>query len=286
MNGRFTKNFEVRLWGQSNETEVTFLEFGATKDSYEEYLVSPHSFNELAQKMMGSWDGSENQKQVARKYFQELVGFDRYAGISWTKEMISGELPWLPAGMRVCTFFTSTQKEFVGVGDAEDDFLFENQFVAFEALRKELTSAGDWFIVIRRHPKFLSVKHDADGRYWEKYKAFNNIIIVDPDSQVDSYALGHRSDLVAHFNSSIAIQLVYGGHRSVLTLGNAMWSKLLPGTVARSQSAISEFLETITKDWTPEMTLPWAYFRATYGKEFEFFEFESGNNGWKLINSI
>ena len=284
INGRFTNNFEVRLFAEKNGLSLTLLEFGATKNSIEEYFTSPHSFVELSQKMKNHWKGDTREKQIARKFFEELSGFDRTAGVSWTRNMVPGLLPSLSSDRRLCIFYASNQKEFAGVGDNPISGHFRTQFEAFAALHSELSKSGGWDIYIRRHPSLKASSLDVDGYYWDKFRNYEHTFFIDPDSTVDSFALGMKAELVAHFNSSIGIQLIYSGHRSVLTMGNAMWANLVPETLGRSIDELRSFLLNPTQDWHQDSVLPWAYFRATFGSEFKFFNFNSKSTTWRFKN--
>jgi hypothetical protein len=285
VNGRFTNNYEVRLYAQEHGVKLSLLEFGSSKDSLEEYFNSPHSFEELSQKMRRIWSGTDLEHQRAKNFFEELVGFDRTAGISWTRNMVEGELPIISREHNLCVFYCSSQKEFVGVGDDAIPGHFKTQFEAFEALHSELSSNGEWEFFIRRHPNQYISQKDADGYYWDKYKNYRNTYIIAPNSPVDSYALGMKADLVAHFNSSIGIQLIYGGHNSVVTMGNAMWTGLVPDTLGRNLLELREFLANPLKSWKPESVLPWAYFRSSFGTKFRFFDFVSESTTWKFKDS-
>lgn len=281
VNGRFTNNYVVRTFANNHGVSTSFLEFGSNKESYEQYFVSPHSFSELREKMMLLWEGTSEQIEVAHDFFAELTGYDRNAGVSWTRNMTPGLVPATNPGQKICVFYTSSQKEFVGVGDEPDPSGFENQFDAFESLYSELVNQ-DWVFFIRRHPKLNPSSKDPDGYYWDKYKNLKNVRVIEPTSNIDSYALGEKADLVAHFNSSVGIQLIYTGHRSVITLGTPMWAELVPGTSARNLEEIREFLQTPTKNWSRDSVLPWAYFRATFGQKFHYFDFVASKTTWKF----
>jgi hypothetical protein len=195
--------------------------------------------------------------------------------------MRPGEVPTVQSGEKVCVFFTSSQKEFVGVGDPQNSTYFKDQFEAFQALHKYLV-ADDWIFFIRRHPIMNDNSRDPDGKYWDKFLNYKNVKIIEPHSNIDSYALGNIADLVAHFNSSIGIQLIYQGHKSVISMGNPMWADLTPGTLARNDNQICEFFKAPLKNWSKESVLPWAYFRASFGENFRHFEFIKSSTTWKI----
>ncbi len=162
---------------------------------------------------------------------------------------------------------------------------FQTQFEAFEALHSELSSNGEWEFFIRRHPNQCISQKDADSYYWDKYKNYKHTHIIAPNSTVDSYALGMKADLVAHYNSSIGIQLIYGGHKSVVTMGNSMWTGLVPDTLGRNLLELRKFLANPLKSWKAESVLPWAYFRSSFGTKFRYFDFVSKSTTWKIKDS-
>lgn len=285
VNGRFTNNFEVRKFAEKCSLPITFVEFGSSKESIEEYFISPHSFSELGSKMMSRWTGAEFQREVGHQFFQELSNYDRNAGVSWTSKMKPGETPLIQEGFKICVFYASSQKEFIGVGDPHNPAHFKSQFEAFRTLHEYLIDQN-WYFFIRRHPVLNSKSKDSDGKYWEEFLNFKNVKILEPDSAVDSYALGEMADLVAHYNSSVGIQLIYRGHKSVMSMGNPMWADLTPGTLARNKKEIIEFFLAPTKDWSSDSVLPWGYFRASFGQKFKYFEFVRESTTWKLMQKF
>jgi len=283
VNGRFTKNYEVKSLSEKEGISTIFLEFGANRNRIEEYTISPHSSLEHQFKMNELWKGDEEQIRVAKNFFLELLDFDRFAGLSWTSQMVTGQLPEIAENKKLCVFFTSNQREFAGVGDQLSSDFFSNQFEGFNSLLNELEIAGNWHIVVRRHPVKSNSWTDFDQKFWKKYSLLPNVQIIEPNSSVDSYALGMRADLVVHFNSSIGIQLIYLGHKSVMTLGPAAWRNLVPETSAQNLLGVKSFLSTPQKNWRPEDVLPWAYYRADFGELLYHFQYQAFDSSWKVL---
>jgi hypothetical protein len=141
-----------------------------------------------------------------------------------------------------CTFFASTEAEYAGVGDILPKGYFKNQVEAFRYLCEYL-DPNIWEIFLRRHPQNpMSKIKDPEFFLWEEFEFFKNVTIIEPDSIVDSLALGLGSDLCVNYCSSISMELVVHGAKEVITMGPAPWNKLIPKHTAQSKVSLKTYL--------------------------------------------
>ena len=117
--------------------------------------------------------------------------------------------------------------------------------------------------------------HDPEGRNWSEFKRFKHVKFISPDSNVDSYALGARADLVAHFNSSIGPELVFQGSCPVITLGDNSWELTDSKYLLRNQGDLREFLESQPGIRPRSDAFKWAYYSATFGEKFQLVEWRN-----------
>jgi hypothetical protein len=282
VNGRFTKNAVLKDWASSKSLPCRLLEFGATKESFQTYEVSPHSMRELQEKITKFWESAEDS-------FRERIGWDYLTKLSLDKPIT--EINWRVKMQRnlippkskphSCVFYTSTEAEYAGVGDFIPTPKYQNQVQAFRAIVEELP-ADEWEIFLRRHPANPrgEVK-DAEQLLWAEFEKISNVVVIEPESPVDSIALGMSADLAVNYCSIIAMELVARGAQNVITMGPSPWQGLLPHRQIESNFSLTDTLEVIKERVALENILPLCFYLSNHGTNFQVTRYLGTENNWK-----
>jgi hypothetical protein len=284
VNGRFPLNRAATHYFKEKNQEVRLIEFGSSREKFEIYRKSPHSVanrRELLNEFIRKSDISNVELQrVSSAYFEERRRFDKQANIRWTRWMKNSQLPYIDPSKKICTFFPTSEKEFAGVSDVTSFGEFANQFEALEAL---ITSLGpQWDVFIRRHPKATDDDLDPEFNSWASFESYKNVHIIQPQSEIDSYKLGMKSDLVAHYSSFIGPELIYAGHKFVITLGPTPWEDLDPLRHLRSPEKLARYLRNQADNSAiPDLSLL-GYYMATFGRPFFHYRWEESKKRWEL----
>jgi len=284
VNGRFPLNRAAAQYFKEKNLDVQLIEFGSSREKFEIYKKSPHSmanrrelFNEFIQKIEVS---NVELQRVSLAYFEERRRFDKQANIRWTRKMKIAQLPDLNPNKKICTFFPTSEKEFAGVSDMTPFGEFANQFEALESLIACL--GPQWEVFIRRHPKATDDNFDPEFNNWTKFQKYGNVHIIQPQSDVDSYTLGMQSDLVAHFSSFIGPELIYSGHKFVITLGPTPWQDLDPMRHLRSHEKLASYIRHRADNFvTPDLNFL-GYYMSTFGRTFVNYSWQESKGRWKL----
>lgn len=283
VNGRFTKNAAVTTWARNSHKKVSLIEFGSTNTKFEHFEIGPHSMIETEVKIEQLWENAPSDKvEVAKNFLKRDIKDRDPVGINWRAGMSTGKIP-ITDHRKTCTFFASTEAEYAGVGDVVPDGFFSNQKDAFIGLVKSL-DPNLWKIFLRRHPSPPGREGlDAESHLWDEFGEVENIEIIAPDSDVDSFALGMNSDLVANFCSTLAMDFIASGKQQVITLGTAPWNSRIHSRFTPTLAHIKKFLEGPSEACSVEDTYPWAYFCATFGRNFQLLQFLPEKNRWGFI---
>lgn len=283
VNGRFPLNRAATVIFREKHQNVKLIEFGANREKFEIYSISPHSTMnrlELFRKFMEQIEAPpEEIKEVGSEFFRSRRVFDNQANLNWTRRMEAMELPDMGL-LKVCTFFPTSVREFIGVSDIPKNGEFANQFDALESLIVHLGIG--WKIFVRRHPMAIDSRADSEVGLWERFRKFDNVEIIEPNSTVDSYELGMRSDLVAHYNSFIGPELIFAGHKSVITLGNTQWRDLDPRRHINREDELIEYLRT--PDVFPGVVdiCLLGFYMSTFGQDFTVCNWSQDDSVWTL----
>lgn len=281
VNGRFTKNYTLTSHFRNLGVTVKLLEFGSNKEKLQIYDISPHSMKErmlLMQKLQESAPPTL-VRQIGDDYIKSLRAFDPWAAHSWTSKMARGLIPEEWKEKKICTFFSSSQREFVGVQDEIEGNKFKNQVEAFSCLVQSL-DPNEWNLILRRHPRKAAGQSDDEDAIWKECLEFSNVHEVGPESEIDSYELGECSEIVAHFNSSIGPELIFRGHKRVITLGPTMWQYLSPESHLPDLTSLNSYLQK-PRDVTSGLDLsPWGYYLKSFGSDFSYFHWSASLKRW------
>ncbi len=282
VNGRFTKNAVVKDWALSKSLPCRLIEFGASKESFQIYEVSPHSMRELEGKITEFWECADEdfRQKVGLEYLAKLSVDKPIVEINWRLKMQRNLVPPKEKPY-ACVFFTSTEAEYAGVGDLVPPSQYQNQVQAFKAIVEELPVA-EWQIFLRRHPvNPRDEVQDAEYLLWEEFERFSNVSIIEPESPVDSIALGMSADLVFNYCSIIAMELVARGAQNVITMGPSPWQGLLPERQIQSNFSLTNTIKLIKTKVEPEKILPLCFYLSRNGFIFEFTRYLDSEKNWK-----
>lgn len=173
----------------------------------------------------------------------------------------------------ICFFYSSSQIEFIENGEAFNDGEFADQKKALIFMLNQLDQSGDnWQYYLRLHP--LNPKYRDSGdelKYWDEIKSYPNLQIIPPESSIDSYALGSKATLTAHFGSTIGAEILYFELAPVVSLRKMPWSKNYNEGLLNTEVNVIRYLkEKNFKLFPKELTFPFAIFMNFGGSKFTF----------------
>ena len=281
INGRFSKNRTIKYFFDKRAGfKIKILE-SASSGKYE-ILDDAQSMTEWQDKIASHWNESKDPSkiQISENFFIERTRRIMAAEDVWTSRMKQGAIPNLDPTKKVCTFYSTTEIEFVGGGGNRPLGEIGSQIEAIQLLRTKLPS-DEWQLVVRRHPIPRDSEHDLDETLTRKLQEVPNLIEISGDSKVDSYALADRSDLVTHYGSSIGAELVYRGKTPVYALGRTPWQYFDPEHHLIAKEDIDKLDLNNLKRSEKATVFPWSYYQLTGGREFSYLKL-SDKFGWTL----
>jgi hypothetical protein len=249
--------------------QTLVLERGSRPGMLDTYSISPHSFSERFQHSQKLWDLSNpsTREREALEYLALRKEYEPITGVKWSRNMVEGLLPPIDSSKKVCVFYSSSEIEFAVFGDPRRQENFRTQREAFDALLKSLDPL-EWQVILRRHPYREERRQDPERLLWLDVAMENSAIIVGPESNVDSYALAKRADLVAHFNSSIGPEIIALECTPVITMGPNMWEEPDSLWYCNSTQRLLNFLQTDLIIRPVTDVLKWANYWNSFGEKF------------------
>jgi hypothetical protein len=231
----------------------------------------PHDITAMQRLIREHWENhSDNDR---RTEFAEAWFHGRRKGVERTwHSFVKGQEPEkLPprwdSSKRNIAIFSSSDEEFVAIGDCWVNSLYPDQTEGLARISQSLLDCPELHITLRMHPNLCGVDHRQKQAMQELN--FRNLTVIPPDSKVDSYALLLASDTVATFGSTIGIEAVFWNRPSVL-LGPSFYHDL-GGTYqpATHQAAVELLTQTLPPQ-SRQGALMYGFWQQTNGIPFQY----------------
>ena len=252
-------------------------------DLYENVL--PHDITYAEQKMRQAWQAADpiKREQIGCQFYEERAQGKKQNWISF----VSGQNPALlpenfSYGDRNVVIFTSSEDEFVAIGDQWKNSIYRNQLEGLKNITKDLTPDNRIHLFIRIHPNLTGVNVN-DVKETLRLEA-HNVTVIPPNSPVSSYALLKNAERVLTFGSTMGIEASFWGKPSILA-GISFYRNLGATFNPHSHQEVMQLLRKKSLSCKPqEGALMYGYYEKTRGVKFQYFEGIDVRDG--LFNNI
>lgn len=286
-NGRFCNNRAVLRACEHSGVQIHLHERGCNKDKFVVYDHLPHDQNKIEDSMVKAWARAQDtttRDNIARQFFEDRRNGTPKDWHSFTSLQTKGTLPSLPHGKRICTYFSSSDDEFVAVGEIFKSKGWPDQMAAVLDLIAVFSGRQDDHLILRLHPHLLK-KSRKDLDRWLALSRIQHITVIPPDSEVSSYTLLDNSSVVFSFGSTVGIEAVYWGIPSVL-LGPSFYEKLNCVHSVTGKEGIISLLNEEHLTCTPSKALPYGYYSGSFGETFKFYRAQTLGSGRFLEHEL
>ena len=274
-NGRFASMRAVLRACQVSGVECLIHERGCDTRHFQLFRNRlPHDIAYIDQRMRQHWNQAAtrpNREALAHAWFQQRVDRVERNWHSFVKGQQRGRLPegWNFNHHNIVVF-TSSEDEFVAIGDCWSNHLYPDQGQGIQALAAQLlVDRPDARLTVRMHPNLIGIDNASCRRMRNMQSP--NLRIIPPESKIDSYELLRVADTVASFGSSIGIEAVFWDKPSVL-MGPCFYQHL-QGPVRASDH--NQAVHLLSQDLMPAVdheALIYGYWQSTHGIPFQYFE--------------
>jgi hypothetical protein len=272
-NGRFAN--DRAILDAVIQAEIPYLihELGSNKWRYSVNPFMPHDVEKVKLLMINSWASAElcSKKNIAEQFFE-----DRRDGKEqgWKSFIIGQRRDWLPdriaSSKKMIAYFSSSDDEYVAVGDIVKWKRWPNQLAAVQDLLEIVSECPELYLIIRMHPH-LAQKSQEDLDEWMHLSIPDNASLIMPTDPTDTYALIEQSDVVVTCGSTVGIESVFWGTPSIC-LGPSLYSHLDSVYLPNDKDDLRRMLLGNDLSVNSERALPYGYFMATYGEEFIYYK--------------
>ncbi len=274
-NGRFAPLRGALRACQKLKVDCFLHERGCDGDHYQVFKNHlPHDIAAIEVAIDDCWEAATQDPEreaVANSWFQDRVDRVEKVWHSFVKEQKKGRLPetWNPSQKNIA-IFCSSDDEFVAIGGEWRNELYPNQATAVKQIAEDmLRLQPETHLYVRVHPNLRDVDNQRLRDMLELKS--ENLTIIPPAAEIDTYELMRKCDTVVSFGSSVGIEATFWDKPSVL-LGPCFYRNL--GGVYRSHSH-SQTLELLAKSLEPlgkSGALKYGFWFQTRGQRHQYFE--------------
>jgi hypothetical protein len=274
-NGRFAAMRGVLRACQRAGVECLIHERGSDTRHYQLFRSRlPHDIEYIDGRMREHWQGACGQPDREKRAAAWFHGRVRRVEKNWRSFVKGQQRGRLPAGWDAdrhnVVIFTSSEDEFVAIGDSWSDRLYADQGEGIHALAVQLMrERPNAMLTVRMHPNLTGIDNASTRRLAALDLA--NVRVIPPQAKIDSYQLMRVADTVATFGSSIGIEAVFWSKPSVL-VGPCFYQQLRGPQRVRDHQQAVRLLAADLLPATRHEALIYGYWQETHGILCRYFQ--------------
>lgn len=286
-NGRFVENRPLLRLCQNYQIPYATHERGGLLDNF---LIRendiPHSIPTAIREIETLWnDGEVNKVEIGSQFFINRRNKVQQGWYSYVNNQKKDKLPdGFDSSKKNLVIFNSSIDEYEGI-DGYSNHLYKDENVAIFRICKELSNRPDIKIFIRVHPNLKGLNNSQINELSQISKINNNLTIIGPDENVDSYSLMAAAKIILTFGSTMGIEAAFW-NKPVIFAGRSFAEKL---NCFYKPTSHEELMNLILSDnLTPLNNLDaikYGYWEQNYGQKFLFYKPSTVTSG-KFLDDI
>jgi hypothetical protein len=277
-NGRYAPMRAIVRACQQRHVDVYTHDRGCNLQHYALFENTlPHDrelFRRNAESAWVSADKTRRTQVAAEWYHARAKGGPVGAWASFISEQSEGQMPvnWESAKGRRISAFTSSGHEFAAVGPEWKNELFDSQLEGLKYVISDLQNelANEQIhLFVRIHPNQGNAHTSEEANLLAL--ACKGVTVIPARSDVSTYRLMKESDAVLTFGSTTGIEATFWGVPAILA-GQSYYRPLGGAYIATSKDHLLSLLKTDLEPKGKEAALKYAYYMATYGTKYDYFQ--------------
>lgn len=274
-NGRFCNQAALAAAARSCEIKILYHERGANQNLFFLEEFAPHDALSIQKKMIAQWyDAFDKNRlsaeETATDFFLSSRSGKEIGWKSYIKNQKINTLPSLAITKKIVTYFSSSDDEYAALRDFYVWKYWDNQYSAVLDLIKACNEIGNIDLHIRLHPN-LQNKDPEDVQKWLDLEILYGVDVISPESEIDTYRLIEKSDIVVAAGSTVGIESVFWG-TPCISMGPSCYSELDAVYHPENYTDLINLLSRSNLIADRNRALPYGFYFNTFGFKFEVFK--------------
>lgn len=241
-NGRFLHDQAARAAALDADIPIVYYDSSGTETDYEITDHDIHDWSALQgrmKKMYHGWPAQERESLGAR-WFEDRIHHSDPHNRRFVDGQQSGLVPEKSDDETWVVYFSSSGDEIVELNIDWSEYFF-NQAEALRTLAEEVEHLPNHKLIVRSHPHKRH-KPPLDVHEWkETVASVSPHLHLEPESEIDSYALMQQADVVVTYGSTAGVEAAYAGV-PVIVMGPSAYDELGCATRVRDRDQLREAL--------------------------------------------
>jgi len=225
-NGRFLHDRAAAAAAQAAGIPVLNYDLGGLQTNFDLTIDDTHDWDALQLRMLSlydRWDPAERDELGSSWFLDRTEHRDPLNSLFVEAQKI-GSMVNLPEDKKVVVYFSSSGDEISELDLDWNDF-FGGQENALDLISKICAEDPNTYFVVRSHPhKRHKPSHDV-SEWMKTVEQAQPDLHLDPHSDVDSYSLMRKADLVITYGSTSGIEAAFAG-TPVIVMGPSAYNIL------------------------------------------------------------
>jgi hypothetical protein len=275
-NGRITSEYPIIQICKKYDINYYTFEYAYTNNSYLlRKNTTVHNLKAFAMEIDEMWNlyGRTNIDKCHDFYKNKRLRVENLKLKSYTKNQIIGSLPRsFDKSKKNIIIFNSTIDEYAAL-EGWNNPIYEDETEGVRRILNNFINNNKYKFYLRIHPNMKGLpKQTTQLKDITKLGLkYENLEIIWPEQEIDSYKLLDESDVIITFGSTIGIEAAYWKKPSIL-IGHALYESL---DCIYKPINHEELVELLQKDLEPlnsYSALKYANRELTYGTKFTYFK--------------
>ncbi|WP_282018305.1 hypothetical protein [Salegentibacter mishustinae] len=246
--------------------------------------VLPHNILAKKKHIDDHWNYSalplKEKIKIGSRFFEDQKAGKSVIFQSYTKEMHKQELPDnIRNGKKNIILYTSSDDEFAAIGKEFENPYFKTQNEGINYVVNILNNyKQEYNLFIRMHPNLKGVNYPYVEELRNMRNLGENIFVIEPDSQVDTYALMTLANKVISFGSTTGLEANFW-EKPVILLNKCFYYYSNVCHVPKNKSQIKNLLLEELAPLERIASIKFGFYYLTGGIKTKYYtenDFESG----------
>ena len=234
----------------------------------------PHNIQNKYRLIKEHWENADDPQErirIAEEWFRKKREGKALNDKAYSKQQKRGKLPsGFDPEKKVFVLFNSSDDETAAVGREYDNPFFTDQLEGIMYLVDFFKDKAECQLFIRMHPNLKGLVKDYITPIYSLEGKFENIFLIRPEDDTDSYELMAVADTVVSFGSTAGLEASYWG-TPVILLAKGFYYYSDVAYIPGSREEIPVLLESDLPAKEKEEALKFAYYFLKGGIKSEYY---------------
>jgi len=252
--------------------EVSVVYWGSNPNRIIDYSNSLYDSRQWQIRIKDNWNfnkPSEIEQQELRKQITDLIVSPSSDSQTFLHGQSKGK--GISKSNYIVVFYAQSEHEHSSTYLEGIEGRFMNQYEAFKSLEK-VCDKLQFDLVLKLHPNrfdsTLTIDSELEQKEWID-KISTKTLVIEKNSDVDTYQLLNDADLNVVWNSTVGIESI-ARSKPTLALGNAHWLNMDWNIHAWNEPQLLRRIQNESYAIGPEELIPWFWYLKDYGVSCQF----------------